>query len=184
LFRHPKEHVTFDQKIQIWIAIGTWLSGVGTIAATVTALYLAKRVEKLRLQVRVGLMQVVMGDGTPFQDHLGIDVTNAGERAITINTIGWAVGKGKKRKYAVQPLQNPHSAQCPIELAYGKNAKFIVSFDVVPNWARDFGTSFVQDLSDKYLKTLVVQVHTPIGFVEAHPMPNVLELIKTASQKR
>jgi hypothetical protein len=174
--------MTLDQKIQMWVAFGTWVSGIGTIVAVITALYLARRVEKLRLQVRVGLMQVVMGDGTPFQEHLGIDVTNVGERPVTINAIGWAVGKGKKRKYAVQPLHGPHSAQCPIELTYGKNAKFLVSFDVVPNWARDFGIGFIHDLSDKSLRTLVVQVQTSVGLVEAHPMLNVLELIKTASQ--
>lgn len=176
--------MTLDQKIQIWIAIGSWLAGIGTVAATVVALYLAKRVEKLRLRIRVGLMQVVMGDGTPIQEHLGIDVINAGERPVTINAIGWAVGKGKRRRYAIQPLYSPHSAQCPIELAYGKNANFLVSFDVMPNWATDFGTGFVQDLSEKHLKTLVVQVHTALGFVEARPMPNVLQLIKTASQTK
>jgi hypothetical protein len=174
--------MTLDQKIQIWVAVGTWFSGTGTIAAVIVALYLSKRVESLRLQVRVMLMQVVMGDETPFQNHLGIDVTNAGERPVTINAIGWAVGKGKKRKYALQPLYGPHTAQCPIELTYGKNAKFLVSFDIFPNWAREFGTGFIHDLSNKSLKTLVVQVHTSLGFVEAHPMPNVLELIKTASQ--
>jgi hypothetical protein len=126
-------------------------------------------------------MQVVMGDGTPFQEHLGIDVTNSGERPITINTIAWAVGKGKERRYAVQPLHSPHSQQCPVELAYGKNAKFLVSFDVVPSWAKDFGEGFVKDLSEKNLKTLVLQVHTPLGFVEAHPMANVIQLIKAAS---
>ena len=84
--------MTLDQKNQIWMAVGTWVSSIGTIAAVITALYLAARVEKLRLRVRVGLMQVVIGDGTPFQEHLGIDVTNVGERPVTINTIGWAVG--------------------------------------------------------------------------------------------
>lgn len=175
--------MTLDQKIQIWIAIGSWLAGIGTITATVVALYLARRVEKVRLRVRVGLMQVVMGDGTPFQEHLGIDVTNAGERPVTINAIGWAVGKGKERKFAVQPLHSPHSAQCPIELAYGKNAKFLVSFDVMPNWARDFGTGFVQDVSEKNLSTLVVLVDTPMGVVEAHPMPNVLQRISAAARE-
>lgn len=174
--------MTLDQKIQICIAIGSWFAGVGTVAATIVALHLARRVEKLRLRIRVGLMQVVMGDGTPFQEHLGIDVTNAGERAVTINAIGWAVGNGKRRKYAIQPLHSPHSAQCPIELAYGKSAKFLVSFDVMPNWARDFGTDFVQDLSEKHLKTLVVQVHTPLGLVEARPMANVLERIRSAAR--
>lgn len=82
--------VTLDQKIQIWIAVGSWLAGLGTIAA----------------------------------------------------------------------------------------------FDVVPNWARDFGTGFVQDLSDKYLKTLVVQIHTPLGHVETHPMPSVHSTNKDRFSKR
>lgn len=132
--------MTLDQKIQIWVALGTWFSGVGTVAAVAVALYLAKRVEKVRLKVRVGLMEVVIGDGTPFQRHLGISVTNLGERPVTINTVGWAIGKGKTRRYAVQPLHSPHSAQCPIELAYGKYANFMVSFVVMPDWPREFGT--------------------------------------------
>lgn len=173
--------MTFDQRIQVWIAVGTWLAGVGTIAATVVALYLARRAERLRLRIRVQLMQVVMGDGTPFQDQLGIDVANVGERPITINSVGWAVGKGKGRRYALQPLNSPYSAQYPIELAYGKSAKFLISFESMPNWAKDFGTGFVQDLSDKNLKTLVVQAHTALGFVEARPTPDVLRLITTAS---
>lgn len=174
--------MTLDQKIQIWIAIGSWLAGIGTVGATAVALYLARRVEKLRLRIRVGLMEVVMGDGTPFQEHLGIDVTNAGERPVTINSVGWAVGKGKRRRYAIQPFHGTHSAQCPIELAYGKSAKFLVSFNVMPNWPRDFGTGFVQDLSEKHLKTLTVQVHTALGFVEARPMANVLECIRNAAR--
>ncbi|MGH9622655.1 MAG: hypothetical protein ACRD45_23480 [Bryobacteraceae bacterium] len=175
--------MTLDQKIQIWVAIGEWIAGIGTIAATVVALYLAKRAEKLRLKVRVELMQVVMSDGTLFQDHLGIDVTNAGERPVTIDTIGWAVGKGKKRKYAVQPLHSPHSQQCPIELSYGKAAKFSCFVRCCTELgARVRGRLCPRPLREKS-KTLVVQVQTALGFVEAHPMSNPIELIKTASQK-
>src|SRR5215469_13441862 len=96
--RDGQRKMTLDQKIQIWIAIGSWLAGVGTIAATVVALYLARRGEKLSLRVSVALMDVIMGDGSPFLEHLGIDVTNNGERPVTIIQIGWAVGKGKKRR--------------------------------------------------------------------------------------
>jgi hypothetical protein len=145
------------------VAVGTWLSSIGTIAAVITALYLAKRVENVRLNVRVGLMVVVIGDGSPFQEHVGIDVTNLGERPVTVNTVGWAVGKGKKRRFAIQPLNSPHSAQYPIELAHGKSASFLVSFDVMPGWKREFATGFVRDFSDKALKTLVAQVHTSVG---------------------
>ena len=171
--------MTLDQKIQIWVAVGTWLSSFGTIAAVITALYLAKRVETVRLNVHVGLMEVVIGDGSPFRKHVGINVTNLGERPVTINTVGWAIGKGKERRFAIQPLNSFHSAQYPIELAHGKSASFLVSLDVMPDWKRDFATGFVRDLSDKSLKTLVAQVHTSVGkTVEAHPREDLLDALK------
>jgi hypothetical protein len=75
--------MTLDQEIQIWVAVGTWLSSIGTIGAVIVALYLARRVENVRLNVRVGLMEVVIGDGSPLQEHVGITVTNLGERPVT-----------------------------------------------------------------------------------------------------
>jgi hypothetical protein len=171
--------MTLDQKIQIWVAVGTWLSSLGTIAAVITALYLAKRVELVRLNVHVGLMEVIIGDGSPFQEHVGINVTNLGERPVTVNTVGWAIGKGKKRRFAIQPLNSPHSAQFPIELAHGKSASFLVSFDLTPGWKREFATGFVRDLSDKSLKSLVAQVHTSVGkTVEAHPRKDLLDALR------
>jgi hypothetical protein len=62
--------MTLDQEIQVWAAIGTWFAGLGTLAAVIVALYLAKRVEKVRLRVHAGLRVVVLGDGSPFQRHL------------------------------------------------------------------------------------------------------------------
>jgi hypothetical protein len=66
---------------------------------------MAGRGEDVRLNVGVGPMEVVMGDGTLFQEHVGINVTNLGERPVTVNTVGWAIGKGKKRRFAIQPLR-------------------------------------------------------------------------------
>jgi hypothetical protein len=175
--------MTVDQEIQIWVAVGTWLSSIGTIAAVIAALYLAKRVEKVRLTVHVGLMEVVIGDGSPFQGHVGINVTNLGERPVTVNTVGWAIGKGKKRRFALQPLNSPHSAQYPIELAHGKGASFLVSLDLLPSWKKDFATGFIRDLSDKSLRTLVAQVHTSVGTtVEARPRKDLLDALKKFRQ--
>lgn len=171
--------MTLDQIIQVWVAVGTWVSSIGTIAAVITALYMVKRVENVHLSVQVGLMHIVIGDGSPFQEHMGINVTNLGERPVTINSVGWAIGKGKKRSFAIQPLYSPHSAHYPIELAYGKSANFLVSFDLYPDWIKEFATGFVKDLSDKSLKTLVAQVHTSVGkTVEVHPRKDLLDALK------
>jgi hypothetical protein len=173
--------MTLDQKIQVWVAVGTWIAGLGTLSAVIVALYFSRRVEKVRLKVHVGLREVILGDGSPFQRHLGISVTNLGERPVTINSVGWAVGKRKQRRFALQPVSGPHTNQWPIELAHGKSANFMVSFLAIPNWPREFATGFVKDLSDKSLKTLVAQVHTSVGqTVEVHPEKNLLEEVKMA----
>jgi hypothetical protein len=133
----------------------------------------------VRLKVDVGLALAVVGDGSPLQTHLEFRVTNMGERPVSVNSVGWAIGKGKNRSFAMQPLYSPYSAQCPIELAYGKTASFLVSFEVMPDWKREFATGFVRDLSDKYLQTLVAQVHTSVGkTVEVHPRRDLLDALK------
>jgi hypothetical protein len=171
--------MTLDQKIQVWIAVGTWVAGLATLAAVIVALRLARKVEKVKLKVHVGLRELIMGDGSPFQEHLSISVTNLGERAVTINTAGWAVGKGKHRRFAIQPVAARYSSDYPIELNYGKEANFMVSFLVMPNWPKDFATDFVRDLSDRNLKTLVAQIHTSVGqTVGAKPEDNLLEALK------
>jgi hypothetical protein len=171
--------MTLDQKIQIWVAVGTWVAGLATVAAVIVALRLARQVEKVKLKVHVGLRELVMGDGSPFQEHLSISVTNLGERAVTIPSAGWAVGMGKRRKFAIQPAAAVYSTQYPVELTYGKEAHFMVSFLISPNWLHDFATGFVSDLSDRNLKTLVAQIHTSVGqTVEAKPENNLLEALK------
>ena len=171
--------MTLDQKIQILVAVGTWFAGTATFAAVIVALRLAKRAEKVRLRGYVGLRELVKGDGSPSEEHLCINVTNLGERPITIHSAGWAIGKGKKRRFAIQTVAATYSTQCPVELTYGKQASFMVSFLVSPNWSREFATGFVRDLSDANLKTLVAQIHTSVGqTIEIKPEPPLLEKLK------
>ena len=171
--------MALDQKIQIWIAVGTWVAGLTTLAAVIVALRLAKQVERVKLKVYVGLRELVMGDGSPFQEHLCINVTNLGERPVTINSAGWAIGKGKHRRFAFQTVAAAYTAQYPVELTYGKAANFTVSFLIVPTWLKEFATGFVRDLSDRNLKTLVAQIHTSVGqTVEVKPEDGLLEALK------
>jgi hypothetical protein len=51
--------MTLDQKIQISIAIGTWLAGIATFFAVIVALSLSRRAEKVRLKVSVGLREAI-----------------------------------------------------------------------------------------------------------------------------
>jgi hypothetical protein len=59
----------------------------------------------------------------------------------------------------------------------------LVSFLAAPDWPKDFAAEFVKDLSNRNLRTLVVQVHTSVGHtVEVHPEPGLLEAVQRAGR--
>ena len=104
---HP---MTIDQQIQIWNALGTWIAGIATFAAVVVSLYLARRSERVHLKAHAGVRLLLRGDGTPAEKNVEIGVTNLGDRPVTIESVGWAIGKGKKRRYSLQNVSGPHSS--------------------------------------------------------------------------
>lgn len=55
--------MTFEQQINIWNAVGTWLAGIATFAAVLVSLYLARKSERIRITATAGLRQVFVGDG-------------------------------------------------------------------------------------------------------------------------
>ncbi|HTL99417.1 MAG TPA: hypothetical protein VL181_11505 [Holophagaceae bacterium] len=172
--------MTVDQTLALWNVIGTWVAGLSTLAAVVVALYLAGRSERIRLKVHVGLREIVEGDGTPSKEHLSFEVTNLSDRPITINAVGWAIGRGKRRRFAMQPTSGRFTSQYPKELTYGKQANFMVAFANTPNWPKDFVIGFVRDSS---LKTLVAQVHTSVGtIIEVKPEKGLFNRLQEVGQ--
>lgn len=173
--------MTLDQQIQIWNAVGTWVAGIATFAAVLVSLNLARRSERVRLKVFAGFRLVIRGDGTPPEEHLNIGVTNLGDRSVTINTVGWVVGKRKQKRYCIQTVSGPWTAQYPVELQHGKNASFMVPFNHTPNWLTEFANGFLKSLPDKELDTLIVQVHTSVGqTIEVKPEKDLVERLRKA----
>lgn len=175
--------MTFDQKVQLWMVVGTWVAGVATLLAVMTALYLARRGEKVRLRIFVGIREVFRGDGSPHEDHVCFHVTNVGERPVTITTLGWVVGRRKKRKYCIQPLSGSWTKQYPAELTHGQDARFMVSLSETPNWESDFSTRFINDSSGQSLKTLRAQIFTSVGQTfEVKPESGLIDQLRLATE--
>lgn len=172
--------MTLDEQIQIWGAIGTWLAGAGTLAAVIVALYLSRKADRIRIKVIAGL-RLLVGDGSPNEKMVSIGVTNLGDRPVTINSIGWAIGKGKEKRVCIQPVSGVYTARYPITLAYGNNANFMQPINQTTNWIIEFANGFIKSSDDRYLKALVVQVHTSVGItIEAKPELELIESLKQA----
>ena len=147
--------------MEIWMVIGTWFAGLATLVAAVVALYLARRSEKVRLRIFVGVRMVMRGDGSPSEPYVCFDVTNVGERPVTITNVGWVIGKRKARRYGIQILEGLPWKQCPAELTHGQGAQFMVGLSGTPNWTKEFATNFVK--APRELETLRAQIFTSVG---------------------
>ena len=176
--------MTFDQQIQIWNAVGTWVAGIGTLAAVIVSLYLARKGQRIQVRASVGtrLRWFSASDGTPAEENVCFTVVNLGDRAVTVVSVGWRIGNRKNLKFCIQPLSSSQGTQYPKQLAHGEQATFLVSFSVLPCWPKDFAVGFVGDLSKPRLKTLRGLVHTSVGeTIEIKPEANLLERLQNTA---
>lgn len=171
--------MTLDQQINVWNTVGTWLAGIATFAAVLVSLHLSRRSERVRIKATAGLRLVFAGDGSPAEEHVQISLVNHGDRTVTVNSVGWKIGVGKKARFCIQPVSGKWTQDYPKQLAHGEEGSFLVSFIATPDWVRHFASGFVKDVSVKNLKTLRALVHTSLGqTVEVVPEGNLLEKLR------
>ena len=168
--------------MEIWTVVGTWFTGLATFVAALVALYLARRGEKVRLRIFVGVRLVMRGDGSPGTPYVCFDVTNVGERPVVITTVGWVIGKRKARRYCIQILEGFPWKQCPAELTHGQGTKFMVGLSGTPDWTKEFATSFVNE--PQQLKTLRAQIFTSVGQTfEIQPERSLIDRLRQAAEE-
>ena len=179
--------MSFDQWIQIAMALGSWAAAFGTILAAGVALWLARRSEKVLLKAYVRFDHLV-GDSPPAATCcLVIRVTNKGARAVTINSTGWCLGKSDR--FYTQKLLPSSPDQFGKKLEYGETATFMLEESSVAEWSgqtlRQLANHLVEDgFSDESLKKLRAQIRTSLGHTEnVVPSEQVLRELRTAMQQ-
>lgn len=142
--------MAFEQQIQLWRTIGTWIASLGTISAVLTALWLARRTEKVRLKVYVGLRHRM---GSQTEECLSAMVTNLGERPVNVVGWDWTIGKGtSKKQLGMLPPPSSSPDQFPRLIEHGGTAWFMVSFVEYPAWINEF-REHLHGVSDKLLRS-------------------------------
>ncbi len=117
----------FDRDTWTFInSFADWFSAVGTVAAVVLAIYLARQDKRVRLRVSVGYrLLVAHGQTEPPPGFVLIVVTNIGRREAQVTGVGWKTGLFKYRKYYVQTtIRDGISNELPIRLRDGEDAKY------------------------------------------------------------
>ncbi len=108
-----------------------WLSGIGTLLAVVVSLWLARRGDRTRLKVSVGIRKIffqqkVYEKPDEAPDFLIIAVTNVGPRLVIIKGLLWKNRLVRRRYLYQMPGIAPLSAQIPARLEYGDEADFTI----------------------------------------------------------
>jgi hypothetical protein len=110
-------------------AIAQSVSAVGTLAAVVVSLTLARKQNRSRLRVRVGVAHIVQQGGPDFGRFLQVSVVNVGFRDTTISTLGWSVGV-LKPVHLIQTLSlHELSSTLPRKLAPSESANFLFPWE-------------------------------------------------------
>ena len=156
--------------------LGTWFGALGTIAAVCTALLLARRRKKVKLNAHVGLRGRLDKDNS---EGLNIGVSNIGELSATINPIIWCIGRGKNKQYKVHVSSLSSHAPYPEKIEPGDTAWFSVNTSETPNWIKEFSVEgFVKD---KPIKTLRVRIYASgMPIVTVKPEKGLLNKLKEA----
>ena len=112
----------FDRETWLFInSFAPWLAALGTVAAVIVSLHLARRASRLDIKV---FAQIVATFGMePSEELLKIGVVNHGRKAV-VSQIAWlSLGFGRRKKlWLVLPPNNRLSTRLPCELDFGKTA--------------------------------------------------------------
>jgi len=144
-----------------WGSVADWVSGLGSLAAVVTALYLSNASQRIRLSAYAG-HRIAMGGGAPDIDLLVVSATNVGSRATVVRSVGLRVGLFKKRHALVMLFAaSPFSAGLPKALADGETAQW--STEMGPNfeWVRKLTKDFITSRWE--IETFRFVLHTSNG---------------------
>ena len=181
-FVDPEIQFMTDRTIEFLTMLGTWFAAGGTIAATLLAVLLARRANKVKLEVCAGITLMVGSDTS--EEGVHIAVTNHSERPVTISGVGWRCGRWKRnRRYVVdQKALN----QGPVKLEHGEATQFFtpLSFFGRPILLSNLATQ-LQIANKKDIKTLRAQVHTSVGYTKnVVPAKNFLKELEEAAKSK
>ncbi len=161
------EKAIFDK--ETWKFINTfapWLSAIGTIAAVVVSLYLARQGSSIKLNITAGhRLRATPGIKGPYPEYLVINIVNIGYRDVQITNIGWKIGFFKKQmQHAIQLIEpDGMSSPLPVWLKYGEQANYFIPLGLKREWLENFIKDFYKYHTKSRVKHTKVWVSTSLG---------------------
>jgi len=176
---------------QSWQFINTfapWLAAVGTLAAVATSLYLARRADRIFLEVRVGIriLAVRGGGGDHGTELIWVNITNLARRSAILTTLCWRPVPWSKAGAVWHAPENQYSSAFPITLTDGQSAYYAMPTpDFRKNFAGFARQTFRGPIGWARLRLLRFQVFTSAGpSFTAKPEKEVLQQLRMVAVEK
>ena len=160
------------QEWEIVNGFANWFAAIGTIAAVVVALWLARRQDQPRVSLRAEVSSVWFEEGSEKnREYLSVYAVNVGDRPVTISHLSLRFGLFRKLWVGVPLPDQEVSSQFPTEITYGKEAKWFIPLKINNfKWCENVA-SF---LADSYQST-------PIRFASVYATTTTGKMFKAHS---
>jgi hypothetical protein len=155
-----------EDTYKILSIVGSWLAGIGSLAAVITSLWLARKESRIKLAVTVKHMKVLTQGGKERPDYVNIKVVNLNIRPAKITNIGWEVGRFKNKVHFLQLFGDSNSDQIPKVLNEGEEGNFMVPFrlrNTDDDWIKRFPKDLLLPNPKRKIKTLKTIVYTSVN---------------------
>lgn len=156
-----------EEQIRLFNTFAPWFSAIGTIAAVITSLFLAKRQTKILLRVNAGYFISPHGIGKDgYDEFIVLSATNIGLRSASIAHFYYDLPFSKLTLLQLE-TNTQHSDVLPKMLKDGDEAKFIMTWDYFKNGIDRFFQHPVAKLFPRfYVKKIKICAVTTIGVRE------------------
>jgi hypothetical protein len=156
-----------DETYKLWDLIGTWLTGLSTLAAVIVSLLFSMR-GRLNLKISAGIKQIITPGIEDAPSYCCIEVVNAGISPVNVTSIAWQVGFFSRDRVRVQIFNNVDSHRLPAFIQEGEIARFMLP--IQRNNLDDWMVRFSEELLEEYSKlsirlTMKICVFTSVGDV-------------------
>lgn len=142
-------------------SLADWVSGIGSLAAAVVALYVALDSQKIRLRGFCG-HRVIVGIGQPPIDVLAISMTNISQRPTVVTNIGFTFGVLRWKKFGIITfMQDVISHGTPKPLSDGETGNWNVDLGKDEQWLKDLAEKF--SVTRFAAATWKITIHTSNG---------------------
>ena len=142
-------------------SLADWVSGIGSLAAAVVALYVALDSQRIKLKGFCG-HRVIVGGGQPPIDVLAISMTNTSQRPTVVTNIGFTFGALRWKKFGIiTSMQDVISHGIPKPLSDGETGNWNVDLGKDEQWLKDLAEQF--SVTRFAVATWKITVHTSNG---------------------